>query len=223
MSLKPLPTLLFALILATIPLPTLPTFAQSKVPVQFQRGTDSAKLSGTIVGRSYVDYILRAQAGQTMSVSLKVTGTNGNGSAFFNILPPGSQGEAIFNGSTSPDRSGQVTLLEDGDYTIRVYLMGNDYDTGKTVGYTVLVTIPPNNTSSGGNSSSVTEAESNCLEAVAKQTGVREVSTIRVERAESGIGVLVSVQGAQAPWQCVVDTDGKTVVNVYYTGDEGAL
>jgi hypothetical protein len=44
-----------------------------------------------------------------------------------------------------------------------------------------------------------------------------------VERAESGIGVLVSVAGAEEPWQCVVDTDGKTVMNVYDTGSEEAL
>lgn len=72
-------------------------------------------------------------------------------------------------------------------------------------------------------SSEVSAAESNCLAAVANQTGVGDVSTIRVEYAESGIGVQVAVPGAEAPWQCVVDTDGETVVNVYYTGSEGAL
>lgn len=72
-------------------------------------------------------------------------------------------------------------------------------------------------------SNEVSAAESNCLAAVANQTGVGDVSTIRVEYAESGIGVQVAVPGAEAPWQCVVDTDGETVVNVYYSGSEGAL
>lgn len=40
-----------------------------------------------------------------------------------------------------PDRSAEVTLPETGDYTIRVYLMGNDSDTGKTVGYSIAVEI----------------------------------------------------------------------------------
>jgi hypothetical protein len=114
--------------------------AQSSSRVQFERGNDNAALSGTITGQEYADYLLGARAGQTMGVSLIVDSSNGDGSAFFNILPPGSSGEAIYNGSIDgPDAS--VELPSDGDYTIRVYLMGNDADTGKTVGYTVSVTI----------------------------------------------------------------------------------
>jgi len=128
-----------AIVAASLPLP--PALAQRTSQVQFQPGNDNAALSGTISGREYFDYVLRARSGQVMAVALTINGTNGNGSAFFNILPPGSNGEAIFNGSTSPDRYGEVVLPQDGDYTIRVYLMGNDRDTGKTVGYTVSVTI----------------------------------------------------------------------------------
>ena len=207
--------------LSTAAFPILPVLAQRTAQVQFQPGTSSAKLSGTITGQEYFDYILRAQKGQIMKAKLNVEGTNGNGSVFFNILPPNSQGEAIFNGSTSPNAYGEVRLPSDGEYTIRVYLMGNDRDSGKTVGYTVSVNISPSSSSSSSTSTSL--AESNCLAAVARETGVSNTSTIRVERAESGIGVLVAVPGAQAPWQCVVDTDGKTVVNVYYTGSEGKL
>jgi hypothetical protein len=129
--------------------------AQTNIPVQFQRGRDTATLSGTITGQEYTDYVLRARGGQLMSVALTIDGTNGNGSAFFNILPPGSRGEAIFNGSTSPNRNGEVRLPRDGDYTIRVYLMGNDRDTGKTVGYKVSVKIQsPSNTGASRPSSS---------------------------------------------------------------------
>jgi len=132
---------LIAVALATVALPALPALAQRTSRVEFQRGRSNTTLSGTITGREYADYVLRARAGQTMSVALTVDGTNGDGSVFFNILPPGSRGEAIFNGSTSPNRSGQVRLPQDGDYTIRVYLMGNDRDAGKTVGYNVSVSI----------------------------------------------------------------------------------
>jgi len=120
---------------------TLPAAAQTSSPIHFAKGADHAVLSGTVAGHEYHDYVLRARAGQTMAVKLTVTGTNGDGSAFFNILPPGSDGVAIFNGSTSADGSGRAELPEDGDYRVRVYLMGNDKDTGKTVGYSVRVSI----------------------------------------------------------------------------------
>jgi type II secretory pathway pseudopilin PulG len=73
-------------------------------------------------------------------VSLSVTGTNGHGSAYFNILPPGSDNVAIYN-SSSGDQTTTVKLPESGEYKIRVYLMGNDNDAGKTVGYNVDVSI----------------------------------------------------------------------------------
>ena len=128
-----------ALAAAAFPAPV--ALAQSKSQVHFERGSDSAKLSGTIRGREYADYMLRAKAGQRMSVELVVDGTNGDGSAYFNILPPASGWEAIFNGSTSADRRGEVSLPRDGEYTIRVYLMGNDRDAGKTVGYNLTVKV----------------------------------------------------------------------------------
>ncbi len=118
-----------------------PTSAQMSSEVQFQHGKDHAVLSGTITGHEYHDYVLRARAGQTMAVKLTVDGTNGDGSAFFNILPPGSDGVAIFNGSTSADGSGQVKLPENGEYRVRVYLMGNDRDTGKSVPFQLSMSI----------------------------------------------------------------------------------
>ncbi len=114
--------------------------AQSKTTIQFKAGNDNAAATGKIKGNGYADYILGAKKGQTLSVALSVDKTDGNGTIYFNILPPGSQGEAIFNGSLGGD-FGSVTLPKSGDYTVRVYLMGNDADTGKTVSYTLSVTI----------------------------------------------------------------------------------
>lgn len=118
-----------------------PASAQSSTNVHFEHGKDHAVLNGTVSGHDYFDYLLRARAGQTMVVQLSVTGTNGDGNAFVNILPPGSDGVAIYNGSASPDGSGSVKLPEDGEYRIRVYLMGNDKDARKTVGYSLRVGI----------------------------------------------------------------------------------
>jgi hypothetical protein len=115
--------------------------AQMSSDVQFQPGNYGTMLSGTVKGREYYDYKLRAGKGQELFAELTVTGTNGNGSAFFNILPPGSSGTAVYVGSSDTDRSARITLPADGVYTIRVYLMGNDRDAGRTVSYNIDLSI----------------------------------------------------------------------------------
>ena len=115
--------------------------AQQTVDIKFEPGASSAEINGTIMGNEYIDYVLGARGGQTMVVSLAVTGTNGNGSAFFNILPAGQDYGGPYVGSTDDDNRAEVTLPSDGDWAIRVYLMGNDRDTGKTVGYSINVLI----------------------------------------------------------------------------------
>lgn len=117
-----------------------PGLGQTSIPVQFEQGTDGATLSGTIIGDEYTDYVLGARAGQQMNVGLTVDGTNGNGTVYFNILAPGSDGEAIYIGSIYGNDA-FVELPEDGAYTIRVYHMGNDRDTGKTSGFQIGVGI----------------------------------------------------------------------------------
>lgn len=115
--------------------------AQMTAQLNFAPGTDHAAANGSVTGDEYFDYVLGASAGQTLSADLSITGTNGDGIAYFNVLPPGSDGYAIFNGSMSADGTGTVELPENGDYTVRIYLMGNDRDTDKTVGYALTVTI----------------------------------------------------------------------------------
>lgn len=112
-----------------------PAAAQSREEVRFSPGNDNAAVEGTITGDEYKDYVLGARAGQTMSVSL-IT----EGSAYFNILPPGSDGVAIYNGSIDGENA-SVALPSDGDYTIRVYLMGNARDSNQTVPFMVSMTI----------------------------------------------------------------------------------
>ncbi|MCB1448677.1 MAG: hypothetical protein KDJ67_00920 [Nitratireductor sp.] len=115
--------------------------AQMSENVKFAPGNFGTMLSGTVKGNDYFDYKLGAKAGQELFVELTVTNTDGNGIAYFNILPPGSTGEAIYNGSMEDTGSTTVQLPESGEYTIRVYLMGNDRDAGKTVSYNVDVSI----------------------------------------------------------------------------------
>lgn len=92
------------------------TSIQTKL-VQFKKGESAATLRATARGYQVTDYKVRANAGQTMTVSLKTDNNSNN----FNVLPPGSRDVAIFIGSTSgTEWSG--TLPADGDYTTRTHL-----------------------------------------------------------------------------------------------------
>lgn len=104
--------------------------------VQFAKGHSSATLKGAIKGNQTIDYTLRAKAGQTMSVSLKTS----NGANYFNVLPPGSNDEALFVGS-SDGNEWTGTLPADGEYKVRVYLMRSAARRNETANYTLKVGI----------------------------------------------------------------------------------
>jgi len=100
--------------------PTL-TIAQNEIRterVQFESGASSATIENSITGYESVDYVLRANAGQYMNVSMATDNT----SNYFNILAPGKENEAMFIGSSS-GKQYEGVLPESGDYKIRVYLM----------------------------------------------------------------------------------------------------
>ena len=128
----------FAVMLALAPLPAL---AQMVEDIKFEPGNYGTLISGSVTGNDYFDYRLEANAGQQLFVELSVQNTNGDGVVYFNILPPGSSGETIFTGSMEAEQVAKVQLPKSGPYTIRVYLMGNDRDTDKTVSYNVDVSI----------------------------------------------------------------------------------
>jgi hypothetical protein len=105
-------------------------------PLQFAKGASTATMKGSLKGGEVIDYKLRAKAGQTMSVSLKTS----NDANYFNVLPPGSAGEAIFVGSTSGNEwAGQ--LPSDGDYTVRLYLMRSAARRNEVANYTLTVGV----------------------------------------------------------------------------------
>jgi hypothetical protein len=103
--------------------------------IQFGKGASRATTKGKIKGNQFVDYQLRAGAGQSMVASFKPS----NLSAYFNVLPPGSN-VAIFVGSISGNRF-EAELPADGVYTIRVYLMCNAARRNETANYTLDVSI----------------------------------------------------------------------------------
>lgn len=106
------------------------TKAQETHAVHFSAGTSSATIHGTVKGDDYVDYQLAANASQQMKVSLNPE------SVYFNVMPPGSSGEAIFIGSQEGGAfSG--TLSAAGTYTVRVYQMGAAASGGKSHKFTL--------------------------------------------------------------------------------------
>jgi len=130
-------TLLSCLVAALV-LAVAPSLAQPDIgrhPVQFAKGKSGTTIKGSLTGDQTVDYTLRAAAGQTMTVRL-----SGGSSVNFNVLPPGSTGEALFVGSRDGNRS-TTTLPASGEYTIRVYQMGNAASSGKRSNFTLDVAI----------------------------------------------------------------------------------
>jgi len=128
----------FCCLLASLMLVAAPTFAQSDIvkhPVQFAKGKTGATIKGSIRGDQSVDYTLRAPAGQTMTVKL-----SGGSTVYHNVLPPGSTGEALFVGSRDGAKS-TTPLPASGEYTIRVYQMGQASSSGKRSSFTLDVAI----------------------------------------------------------------------------------
>ena len=101
--------------------------------VQFAKGTSAVVIKGQLKGDATVDYVVRAAAGQTLSVKLQKT----NAQNYFNVMPPGSTGSAMFVGDTGEDYSG--VLPADGDYVVRVYLMRPAARRGESSNYTVTI------------------------------------------------------------------------------------
>jgi len=129
-----------ALVAACAALPLISARAAAgirKQEVQFDAGTSATSISGQIHGDGDVDYLVRAGAGQTLTVSFKPS----NPMAYFNLLPPGSE-EALFVGSSAADGSRFTTQLpRDGVYTIRVYLIRAAARRNETALYTLGVSV----------------------------------------------------------------------------------
>ncbi len=113
-------------------------YAQSPIQektIRFEAGKTSATIEDQLTGDQTIDYLLRAEKGQLMSIQLK-TSSNSN---YFNLLPPGSQ-EAIFIGSINgTEWSGH--LPQDGVYKLRVYLMPNAARRNVKAVYTLQVSV----------------------------------------------------------------------------------
>ncbi len=98
--------------------------------VSFERGKNSATIESSITGSAGVDYVLGARQGQYMNVSMATD----NGANYFNILAPGEDQVAMFNGSINGNQYEGI-LPESGDYTVRVYMMRSAARRNETANY----------------------------------------------------------------------------------------
>ncbi len=105
--------------------------------VYFAKGATSTVIKGQIKGYHYIDYQVRAGAGQTLSVEMQT----GNGANYFNILPPGSSDVAMFVGSMSIGNRFSGVLPTDGDYVIRVYQMRNAARRNESARFTLTLDV----------------------------------------------------------------------------------
>jgi Bacterial SH3 domain len=109
-------------------------------PIRTVRVDPAAAAGGTVIageirGDESADYVVAAEAGQTISVDL----LSPNASADFNVLPAGAQ-EAIFIGSTS-GAVADLSVPETGDYVVQVYLMRNAARRDEMASYTLGIGI----------------------------------------------------------------------------------
>ncbi len=125
----------YALVAAGL-LVAVPAAAQQKVPVAFAKGASSATVKGSIKGEQFRDYVVNARAGQTMTVTL----VNPDGRAYFNVMAPGSTGEAAFIGSTEGN-SFKGPVPGTGANTVRVYQMRASARRDEVANYTLTIGI----------------------------------------------------------------------------------
>jgi hypothetical protein len=86
--------------------------------VKLAPGKSSARINSVVTGNSVTEYTLGAKRGQVLSVTL----SGGRSTTYFNVMPPGGDGSAMFNGS-SEGNSFSATLPRDGTYLVTVYRM----------------------------------------------------------------------------------------------------
>lgn len=123
------------LLLISISLPGISQIITKKI--SFSTGKSSTVIKESISGDQTIDYTVRASQGQRLNVTL----TNISNDAFFNVLPPGSQDEAIFIGQNEGNNC-SIILPSSGTYKIRVYQMRSSARRGEKASYSLSVSIP---------------------------------------------------------------------------------
>lgn len=116
--------------------------------VTFPKGKTGTTIAATLKGEQTRDYVVRANAGQTMRVSL-----SGSANAYFNVLPPGSSDEAIHIGSRDGN-SFASTLSTSGNYRLRVYQMRATARRGESAPFKLSISVTGSVAAGSGSSGS---------------------------------------------------------------------
>ena len=126
-------SLLLLAILTAFLIFTADSFAQTKVRVRFAKGATSAALKGAITGYQYIDYIVAAKSGQTMSVNLK---TNNPASGFYMYYSDFKDVDGISGGK-------EITRNVDVDdnYIIRVIMPRSSARRKESANFTLNISI----------------------------------------------------------------------------------
>jgi len=201
-----------------------PAIAQSDIrteQVHFKAGSNSAVVEGKITGYETIDYVLEASKGQDMTVSMATK----NGANYFNILAPGKNEVAMFNGSVNGNQYEGV-LPESGAYKIRVYMMRSAARRNEVAKYRLEMVISgaadkPSTGDAANSGGMPSKDEQACLQAVSIKTNNGEVTVLSTETSEANNIVIVGVGPNRAPWRCLVSRG--VVAEVSSQTDEGRL
>jgi hypothetical protein len=133
-------TLLLASLITTPVILASPAFSEvRKERVQFQAGTSGTTIQGKIKGEQIVQYLIRANAGQTLSVGFN----SDNGGASFNIFAPGKvpgKDAAMVIGE-NVGNAYEGSLPATGDYIIQVGLNRNAVRNNEVANYRLKIHI----------------------------------------------------------------------------------
>jgi hypothetical protein len=130
---------LAALITTPVILPSPALSEVRKERVQFKAGASGTTIQGKIKGGQVVQYLIRANAGQNISLAFN----SDNGGASFNLFAPGKvpgKDAAMVIGSNAGNAYEGI-LPADGDYTIQVGLIRNSVRNNEVANYRLKIFI----------------------------------------------------------------------------------
>jgi hypothetical protein len=136
--------LLLASLITTPVILASPAFSEvRKERVQFQAGTSGTTIQGKIKGEQIVQYLIRANAGQTLSVGFN----SDNGGSSFNIYAPGKvpgkDGAMVIGENVGNAYEGSLPAT--GDYIIQVGLNRNARRNNEVANYRLKINITGDN------------------------------------------------------------------------------
>jgi membrane-bound inhibitor of C-type lysozyme len=136
--------ILFSIVIASI-FGCSEASAQSRVNVSFRRGATQGTYNGSVKGAGYVDYLVRADVSQSMTV--KLTRRSGD-YPYFNILLNGSEEAIADNAREVAEWTGE--LPSTGVYAIRVYMAKAGRLAGRTSNFRISISVKNNSSASSG-------------------------------------------------------------------------